>query len=182
MRVFLLFGLFAFTSYFDFPPISSAYPFAADRSFCYSIVKDAHTLTRSFTIMRDNARLHTPSFSTLSGHFRSRSCHEARSSHSLFFGFLISSMWISGSPWDGFLRMEEILLSTNGRFLSDPPCPNRLFSSSSSIYSPVQPSHPVITYQPPNWSHHTFINFAFKCVSSSPLLVAFVPTASFLST
>ncbi|KAG2030829.1 hypothetical protein BDR03DRAFT_973948 [Suillus americanus] len=38
------------------------------------------------------------------------------------------------------------------------------FSRSSTIYSPAHQSHyiRVISYQLPNWSHHTFINFAFK--------------------
>ncbi|KAG1775251.1 hypothetical protein EV702DRAFT_453584 [Suillus placidus] len=54
--------------------------------------------------MRDNARLHAPSFSALSDY-----CHSPRAmkrkycSHSLFSGFLISLISVSAaSPWDGF--------------------------------------------------------------------------------
>ncbi|KAG2029229.1 hypothetical protein BDR03DRAFT_975953 [Suillus americanus] len=87
------------------------------------------TLAHSFAIMRDNARLHTPSFSSLSGHCHSRSCHETHSSHFLFFSFFISSMSVSATPWNGFfLRMGEILPSTHRRFLSDSRSSNRLFA------------------------------------------------------
>lgn len=55
------------------PPISTPPTFAPDRSFfSFSHRPRAPTLARSFTIMRDNARLHTLSFSALSGYCHAR--------------------------------------------------------------------------------------------------------------
>lgn len=75
-------------------------------SFCLSKDAHAHSLLR-LSLCVDNACFHTPSFSALSGHCHSRSGHEtAQFTHSLSFGFLISS--ISTFAYD-FSRMEEIL-------------------------------------------------------------------------
>ncbi|KAG2338077.1 hypothetical protein BDR05DRAFT_728726 [Suillus weaverae] len=75
-----LFVTFASISYFEtsllsLPPISSApIPSLLTSLFRFPIVRGRpHSLAPLFTIMRDNARLHAPSFSALSDH-----CHSLR--------------------------------------------------------------------------------------------------------
>lgn len=71
--------------------------------------------------------------------------------------------------------MGEILLSTNGRCLSDSLLPTGYLllkpadDLDLSIHQCISPIPSLHTYQPPNWSHRTFINFAFKRVTSPPI-------------
>ncbi|KAG2034660.1 hypothetical protein BDR03DRAFT_964618 [Suillus americanus] len=86
----------------------------------FFISLDAHKLARSSLCVI----IHAPAFTS-----HSRSSHETRRSHTLFFCFLISLISVSASPWDSFSQMEEILPSTNGRFLADSRPPDWLFAS-----------------------------------------------------
>ncbi|KAG2051471.1 hypothetical protein BDR06DRAFT_959005, partial [Suillus hirtellus] len=71
--------------------------------------------------------MYAPSFPTLSDHRLSHSYREMLRSHFLLFGFFIS-VSVSGSPRVFFSQME-VIIPTNGRFLSDSPSPNWLFAS-----------------------------------------------------
>lgn len=133
------------TSISSLPPISSApIPSLLTDVFRFLILKGRpHSLAASLSSCVDNTCFHTPSFSALSGHCHSRSCHKtAQSTHSLTFGFLISS--ISTFAYD-FSRMKEILPFPTGYSLL-----KLVDELDLSVHQCIHPIPSLLR----NWNHH----------------------------
>ncbi|KAG1884457.1 hypothetical protein F4604DRAFT_1919664 [Suillus subluteus] len=141
--------------------------FATDWSFFVSNRQRTPTHSRSFAIMRDSARLHTPSFSSLNVQ-----CHSIALCHQYLSLRLLRTV---------FLRIGKILPSTNGRFSLSQPAIRSSSSSTACICLFTIASIPSRHYLLMN--HQTGVITHSLASHSSvyhhrPFVIAFAPTVS----